>query len=97
MEPFLRANTDCGTDNWLALGIITKRINPDWVKRVQAALDAIEERQSDGLQSASVQLLSNVYTVISDCGRPEWWSADLYNAVVFNEETDWSNSITAVQ
>ena len=70
--------------------IITKRINPDWVKRVQAALDAIEERQSDGLQSAGVQLLSDVYTVISDCSRPEWSSTDLYNAVVFNEETDWS-------
>ena len=90
MEPFLRANTDRGTDNWLALGIITKRINPDWVKRVQAALDATEERQSDGLQSAGVQLLSDVYTVISDCSRPEWPSTDLYNAVVFNEETDWS-------
>ena len=29
MEPFLKATTDRGTDNWLALGIIAKRINPE--------------------------------------------------------------------
>ena len=90
MEPFLKANTDRGTDNWLALGIIEKRINPEWVERVQAALDTIEARQSDGLQSAGVQLLSDVHDVVSECSRPEWSSTDLYNAVVQNEETDWS-------
>ena len=89
MEPFLKATTDRGTDNWLALGIIAKRINPEWVKRVQAALDTIEVRQSDSLQSARVQLLSDVRVVVSICSRPEWSSTDLYNAVVQNEETDW--------
>ena len=38
MEPFLKAKTDRGIDNWLALGIIAKRVNPDWEQRVQAAL-----------------------------------------------------------
>ena len=90
MEPFLKANTDRGTDNWLALGIIAKRINPEWVKRVQAALDTIEVRQSDGLQSAGVQLLSDVRDVVSESSRPEWSSTDLYNAVVHNDENDWS-------
>jgi hypothetical protein len=90
MEPFLKANSDRGTDNWLPLGIIAKRINPEWVQRVQAALDTIEERQSDGLQSPGVQLLSDVQNVVSECSRPEWSSTDLYNSVVFNEETDWS-------
>jgi hypothetical protein len=90
MEPFLKATTDRGTDNWLALGIIAKRINPEWVERVQAALNTIEERQSDGLQSAGVQLLGDVRDIVSECGRPEWSSTDLYNAVVYNEETDWS-------
>jgi putative DNA primase/helicase len=90
MEPFLKATTDRGTDNWLALGIIAKRINPEWVERVQAALDTIEVRQSNGLQSAGVQLLSDVRDVVSESSRPEWSSTDLYNAVVYNEETDWS-------
>ena len=90
MEPFLKANTDRGTDNWLALGIIAKRINPEWVERVQAALDTIEVRQSDGLQSAGVELLSDVREVVCRSSRPEWSSTDLYNAVVYNEETDWS-------
>ena len=90
MEPFLKANTDRGTDNWLALGIIAKRINPEWVKRVQAALDTIEERQSGGLQSAGVQLLSDVRDVVSEINRPEWSSTDLYNVVVHNDENDWS-------
>ena len=90
MEPFLKANTDRGTDNWLALGIIAKRINPEWVKRVQAALDTIEERQSGGLQSAGVQLLSDVRDVVSESNCPEWSSTDLYNAVVHNDENDWS-------
>ena len=90
MEPFLKANTDRGTDNWLPLGIIAKRINPEWEKRVQAALSGIEARQSDGLQSAGVQLLNDVHDVVSECSRPEWSSTDLYNAVVQNEETDWS-------
>lgn len=90
MEPFLKANTDRGIDNWLALGIIAKRVNPDWEQRVQAALSGIEERQGDGLQSAGVQLLSDVFNVINESSRPEWPSTDLYNSVVFNEETDWS-------
>ena len=90
MEPFLKAKTDRGIDNWLPLGIIAKRINPEWEQRVQAALDTIEERQSDGLQSAGVQLLSDVQDVVSESSRPEWSSTDLYNSVVFNEETDWS-------
>ena len=89
-NPFLKANTDRGIDNWLQLGIIAERINPEWVNRVQAALNAIEYCQSGGLQSAGVQLLRDVHTVVSECGRPEWSSTDLYNAVVFNEETDWS-------
>ena len=90
MEPFLKATSDRGTDNWLPLGIIAKRINREWVERVQAALNTIEERQSDGLQSAGVQLLGDVRDIVSECGRPEWSSTDLYNAVVSNEETDWS-------
>ena len=89
MEPFLKANTDRGIDNWLPLGIIAKRINPEWEQRVQAALNAVEERQSDGLQSAGVQLLSDVHDVVSESSCPEWSSTDLYNAVVRNEETDW--------
>ena len=89
MEPFLKATSDRGTDNWLALGIIAKRINPEWVERVQAALDTIEVRQSNGLQSAGVQLLSDVRDVVSESSRPEWSSTDLYNSVVYNEETDW--------
>jgi hypothetical protein len=90
MDPFLKANTDRGIDNWLALGIIAKRINSDWEQRVQAALDAIEARLNDSLQSAGVMLLSDVHNVVSESSRPEWSSTDLYNAVVFNEETDWS-------
>ena len=90
MEPFLKAKTDRGIDNWLALGIIAKRVNPEWEQRVQAALDTIEARQSDGLQSAGAQLLSDVHDVVSESSRPEWPSTDLYNSVVFNEETDWS-------
>ena len=90
MEPFLKATTDRGTDNWLALGIIAKRVNPEWVERVQAALNTIEERQSDGLQSAGVQLLSDVRDVVSESSRPEWSSSDLYDAVVNDPETDWS-------
>lgn len=90
MEPFLKATTDRGTDNWLALGIIAKRINREWVERAQVALDTIDVRQSNGLQSTGVQLLSDVRDVVSESSRPEWSSTDLYNAVVYNEETDWS-------
>ena len=90
MEPFLKATTDRGTDNWLALGIIAKRINPEWINRVQAALNTIEVRQSDGLQSAGVQLLGDVRDVVSRSSRPEWSSSDLYEAVVNDPETDWS-------
>ena len=60
------------------------------MKRVQAALDTIEERQSGGLQSAGVQLLSDVHDVVSESNRPKWSSIDLYNAVVHNDENDWS-------
>ena len=37
-----------------------------------------------------MQLLNDVHDVVSECSRPEWSSTDLYNSVVFNEETDWS-------
>ena len=60
------------------------------MQRVQAALDTIEARQSDGLQSAGVQLLSDVRDIVSESSRPEWSSADLYDAVVNDPETDWS-------
>ena len=60
------------------------------MQRVQAALNTIEERQSDDLQSAGMQLLNDVRDVVSESSRPEWSSTDLYNAVVYNEETDWS-------
>jgi hypothetical protein len=42
------------------------------------------------LQSAGVQLLSDVHNIVCESSRPEWSSTDLYNAVVYNEETDWS-------
>ena len=67
-----------------------KRITPEWVQRVQAALNTIEERQSNSLQSAGVQLLGDVRDVVSESSRPEWSSTDLYDAVVYNEETEWS-------
>ena len=90
MEPFLKANTDRGTDNWLALGIIAMRVNAEWVQRVQTALHAIEERKLDESQSAGVQLLSDVRVVVSRSNRPEWSSTDLYDTVVNDPETDWA-------
>lgn len=90
MEPYLKASTDRGIDNWLTLGIIARRINTSWVHRAQKAMIAVEKRQSNGLQSAGVQLLTDVRKVISEGNRPEWPSTSLYNAVVVNEENDWS-------
>ena len=90
MEPYLKASTDRGNDNWIALGIIAERISNEWVNRVQAALDTFEERQSNGLQSAGVQLLSDVRNVVTEGSRPEWSSANLYHGVVNDPKTDWS-------
>ena len=33
---------------------------------------------------------SCITAIVSESSRPEWSSTDLYNAVVINEETDWS-------
>ena len=82
--------TDQSIDNWLPLGIIAQRVGYSWIERVQAALTAIETRQNHDAQSAGEQLLTEVRNVVSESSRPEWSSTDLYNAVVFNEETDWS-------
>jgi len=90
MEPFLKANTDRGTDNWIALGIIAKRVNAEWVQRVQTALHAIEDRKRDESQSVGVQLLSDVRNVVSESSCPEWSSTALYDAVVNDPETDWA-------
>ena len=90
MKPFLNANTDRGIDNWLPIGIIAKRIGFSWIERAQAALTSIEARQNHDAQSTGVQLLTDVRNVVSESSRPEWSSTDLYNAVVINEETDWS-------
>lgn len=90
MEPYLRANTDRGIDNWLALGIIAKRIGSEWVQRVQAALDAVEARQNNEAQSPSVQLLNDVHSVVTANSRPEWPSRELYYAVLRSEGADWS-------
>ena len=90
MKPFLNASTDRGIDNWLPLGVIAKRIGYNWIERVQAALTAIEARQDRDAQSTGLQLLTDVRNVVSESSRPEWSSTDLYNAVVINEETDWS-------
>ena len=69
----------------MLLGIIANRINPELEQRVKSVLIAIEDRQSDGLQSAVLQLLSDVHTIVIECSCPDWSSSDLYNAVVFNE------------
>lgn len=90
MKPFLNAKTDRGIDNWLPIGIIAKRIGFSWIERAQAALTSIEARQNHDAQSTGVQLLTDVRNVVSESSRPEWSSTDLYNAVVINEETDWS-------
>ena len=90
MKPFLNAKTDRGIDNWLPIGIIAKRIGFSWIERAQAALTSIEAQQDDDTQSTGVQLLTDVRNVVSESSRPEWSSTDLYNAVVINEETDWS-------
>jgi hypothetical protein len=90
MKPFLNAKTDRGIDNWLPIGIIAKRIGFSWIERAQAALSSIEARQDHDAQSTGVQLLTDVRNVVSESSRPEWSSTNLYNAVVHNEETDWS-------
>ncbi len=42
------------------------------------------------LEALIYRLLSDVYSVVSEYSRPDWPSTELYNSVVFNEETDWS-------
>ena len=64
MELFHKANIDRGKDNWLAIDITAKRISSGWMQRAQAALTALEARQSDDTQSAVVQLLSDVRTIL---------------------------------
>ena len=59
-------------------------------RTAQAALTSIEARQDHDAQSTGVQLLTDVRNVVSESSRPEWSSTNLYNAVVHNEETDWS-------
>lgn len=90
MEPILKASTDRGIENWLAIGIIAKRVQKGWLERIQAALEVIEARQGNDLQSLGVQLLSDVREVVSEDTRPEWASTILYNKVVKDEERDWS-------
>ena len=91
MEPYLKASTDRGIDYQIALGIIARRINNEWAHRVQAALDSIEERQSNFLQSTGVQLLSDVRNVVYECNRSEQSSCNLYSAAVLNEENEWQH------
>lgn len=61
------------------------------MQRIRVTLKAVEARQSNDMQSVSVQLLSDEHIVVNDdCNRPEWSSTDLYNAVACGEESDWS-------
>ena len=50
MEPYLHASTDRGTDNWLALGIIARRVSRDWERRIQDGLTAVEQRTGSDSQ-----------------------------------------------
>ena len=90
MEPYLHASTDRGTDNWLALGIIARRVSNDWERRIQDGLTAIEQRTESYSQSIGIQLLNDVRSVVSADTKPEWTSTDLYNEVVYNDENDWT-------
>ena len=90
MQPYLQANTDRGMDNWLALGIIARRVGNDWEQRIQAGLTAIEKRTEGDSQSIGIQLLTDIRHVVSEDTKPEWTSTDLYNKVVYNDENDWA-------
>ena len=90
MMPYLQANTDRGTDNWLALGIIARRVSSDWERRIQDGLTAIEKRTGSDSQSISIQMLTDVRRAVSEDTKSEWTSADLYNEVVYNDENDWT-------
>ena len=89
LMPYLQANTDRGTDNWLALGIIARRVSNDWERRIQDGLTAIEKRTGSDSQSISIQMLTDVRRTVSEDTKSEWTSADLYNEVVYNDENDW--------
>src|SRR6056300_1042345 len=66
MQPYLHASTDRGTDNWLALGIIARRVSHDWERRIQDGLTAIEQRTESDSQSIGIQLLSDVRRAVSE-------------------------------
>ena len=90
MVPYLQASTDRGTDNWLALGIIARRVGSDWERRIQAGLTAIEHRTESDSHSIGIQLLNDVRSAVSADTKQEWTSTDLYNEVVYNDENDWT-------
>jgi hypothetical protein len=90
MELYLHASTDRGTDNWLALGIIARRVSRDWERRIQDGLTAVEQRTGSDSQSIGIQLLNDVRNAVSEDTRPEWTSTDLYKAIVYNDENDWA-------
>ena len=90
MQPYLHASTDRGTDNWLALGIIARRVSRDWERRIQDGLTAVEQRTGSDSQSIGIQLLNDVRNAVSEDTRPEWTSTDLYKAIVYNDENDWA-------
>ena len=89
MVPYLQASTDRGTDNWLALGIIARRVGSDWERRIQAGLTDIEQRTESDSHSIGIQLLNDVRSAVSADTKQEWTSTDLYNEVVYNDENDW--------
>lgn len=88
MEPILKTTTDRGIDNWLPIGIIAQRIG--WLERAQAALQAIDARNSSDPESDGIELLNDVRTVVNASIKPEWASSDLYQEVVYHEDRDWS-------
>jgi hypothetical protein len=88
MEPYLQAGTDRGTDNWLALGIIARRVSSDWGRRIQDGLTAIEQRAESNSHSVGIQLLNDVRSAVSTDIKPEWTSTDLYNEVVYKEAAE---------
>ena len=90
MVPYLQASTDRGTDNWLALGIIARRVSADWERRIQDGLKAIEQRTESDSASIGIQLLNDVRSAVTADPKPEWASTDLYNEVVYNDENDWT-------
>ena len=90
MEPYLHASTDRGTDNWLALGIIARRVGSDWERRIQSGLTDVEQRTESDSQSIGIQLLNDVRSAVSADTKLEWASTDLYNEVVYNDQNDWA-------